>query len=108
MHFISFTSQYNGEKMSLFDLNLAIILFILGNFIGLEYSYRRYCSPYVERKIDKIALALSIIGGILINSPLYMLGCLLIGFPLGMRPGYGRVEFVIGLIIALLLYLLLR
>ena len=94
--------------MSLFELNLAIILFIVGNFIGLEYSYRKYSSPYVEKKIDKIALALSIIGGVLVNSPLYMLGCLLIGFPLGMRPGYGRVEFIVGIITALLLYLLLR
>ena len=94
--------------MGLFELNLAIILFIIGNFIGLEYSYRKYSSPYVERMIDKIALALSIIGGGLINSPLYMLGCLLIGFPLGMRPGYGRDEFAIGVIMALLLYLLFR
>jgi len=94
--------------MGLFELNLAIILFIIGNFIGLEYSYKKYSSPYVDRGIDKFALAISIFGGILVNTPLYMLGCLLIGFPLGMRPGYGRVEFVIGLIIALLLYLLLR
>ncbi|XRP96948.1 energy-converting hydrogenase subunit EhaL family protein [Methanocaldococcus sp. 16A] len=92
--------------MGLFELNLAIILFIVGNFIGLEYSYRKYSSPYVEKKIDKIALALSILGGILVNSPLYLLGCLLIGFPLGMRPGYGRIEFIVGLIIALLLYIL--
>ncbi|XRO75332.1 energy-converting hydrogenase subunit EhaL family protein [Methanocaldococcus sp. 28A] len=92
--------------MGLFELNLAIILFIVGNFIGLEYSYRKYSSPYVEKNIDKIALALSILGGILVNSPLYMLGCLLIGFPLGMRPGYGRIEFIVGLIIALLLHIL--
>ncbi len=94
--------------MELFEINLAILLFIIGNFIGLEYSYKKYSSPYVEKRIDKIALVLSIIGGILINTPMYMLGCLLIGFPLGMRPGYGRVEFIVGLIIALLFYLLLR
>ncbi|MEO2117962.1 MAG: DUF2104 domain-containing protein [Methanocaldococcus sp.] len=94
--------------MELFEINLAIILFIIGNFIGLEYSYKKYASPYVERKIDKIALVLSIIGGILINTPLYMIGCLLIGFPLGMRPGYGRIEFIVGLIVALLIYSLLR
>ncbi|AAB98507.1 conserved hypothetical protein [Methanocaldococcus jannaschii DSM 2661] len=92
--------------MGLFELNLAIILFIIGNFIGLEYSYRKYSSPYVEKGIDKFALAISVFGGILINSPLYMLGCLLIGFPLGMRPGYGRVEFVVGLAVALFLYFL--
>ncbi len=94
--------------MELFEINLAILLFIIGNFIGLEYSYKKYSSPYVEKRIDKIALVLSIIGGILINTPMYMLGCLLIGFPLGMRPGYGRVEFIVGLIMALLFYLLLR
>lgn len=49
--------------MGLFELNLAIILFIIGNFIGLEYSYRKYSSPYVEKGIDKFALAISVFGG---------------------------------------------
>ncbi|NPA62568.1 MAG: DUF2104 domain-containing protein [Methanococci archaeon] len=94
--------------MDLFNLNLAIVLFIIGNFVGLEYSYRRYTTPYTEKKIDKIALILSVVGGLLINTPLYVVGCFLIGFPLGMRPGYGRIEFVVGGIIALLTYLLLN
>ncbi|WP_456375491.1 energy-converting hydrogenase subunit EhaL family protein [Methanocaldococcus sp.] len=87
--------------MNLFYLNLAIISFIIGNIIGLEYSYRKYPNPYVEKSIDKLALSLAIIGGILINTPLYIIGTLLIGFPLGMRPGYGRVELVVGIITAL-------
>ncbi|ENN95818.1 hypothetical protein J422_05763 [Methanocaldococcus villosus KIN24-T80] len=91
--------------MNLFEINIAIVCFIVGNFLGLNYSYNKYPFPYVENKIDMLALILSILGGILLNTPLYDLGILLLSFPFGMRPGYGRIEFILGLSLAIILYL---
>ncbi|WP_456471889.1 energy-converting hydrogenase subunit EhaL family protein [Methanocaldococcus sp.] len=92
--------------MSLLFLDLAIISFIIGNFLGLEYSYRKYSLPYKEKNIDYLALILSIIGGILVNFNL-IIGSLLLGFPLGMRSGYGRIEFLAGLLLALFIWVIL-
>ncbi len=95
---------YLGERMDLFYFNLTIISFIFGNFVGLEYSYRY--PPYHEKRIDKFALISSILGGFLLLTPLYIIGAFFIGFPLGMRSGYGRIEFLIGLSIFVILYLI--
>ena len=91
-----------------------IISFVLGSIVGLVLSYRKYTAPYVTKNIDIIALAVSIIGWMLvINShlitfiPVYLsitIGIFLVAMVLGMRPGYGRYETVIGFIIACLLY----
>jgi energy-converting hydrogenase A subunit L len=87
-----------------------IISFVLGSIVGLVLSYRKYTAPYVTKNIDIIALAVSIIGWMLaINShliifiPEYLsitIGIFLVAMVLGMRPGYGRYETVIGFIIA--------
>jgi energy-converting hydrogenase A subunit L len=84
---------------------LNIIAFIVGICLGLVYSYSKYKAPYVEKRIDKLALVSAIIGGLIFNlSP--PIGSLFLGFPLGMRPGYGRMEFLVGVVIAVLIYLI--
>jgi energy-converting hydrogenase A subunit L len=92
-----------------------IISFVLGSIVGLVLSYRKYTAPYVTKNIDIIALAVSIIGWMLvINSsiitfiPVYLsitIGIFLVAMVLGMRPGYGRYETVIGFIIAAVVWI---
>jgi energy-converting hydrogenase A subunit L len=92
-----------------------IISFVLGSIVGLVLSYRKYTAPYVTKNIDIIALAVSIIGWMLvINSHLipfitiYLsitIGIFLVAMVLGMRPGYGRYETVIGFIIAAVVWI---
>jgi energy-converting hydrogenase A subunit L len=93
---------------------LYIISFVLGSIVGLVLSYRKYTAPYVTKNIDMIALAVSIIGWMLIiNShliifiPIYLsitIGIFLVAMVLGMRPGYGRYETIIGFILAAIVY----
>ncbi|WP_423792888.1 energy-converting hydrogenase subunit EhaL family protein [Methanocaldococcus indicus] len=87
--------------MDLLIANITLILFVLGNFFGLEYSYK--FPPYNIKNIDKYALLSSILGAILLNTPLFYIGAFFIGFPLGMRSGYGRIEFLVGIILFLII-----
>ena len=87
------------------------ISLIIGGFLGLTYSYKKYNMPYVEKVRDKYVLICSMIGGLmfLIDLPYhvnYPIACLLIGVPFGMRPGYGNVELYVGLIVIFLGYLI--
>ena len=92
-----------------------IISFVLGSIVGLVLSYRKYTAPYVTKNIDIIALVVSIIGWMLvINShlltfiPVYLsitIGIFLVALVLGMRPGYGRYETVIGFILAAVVWI---
>lgn len=92
-----------------------IISFVLGSIVGLILSYRKYTAPYVTKNIDIIALVVSIIGWMLvINShlltfiPVYLsitIGIFLVALVLGMRPGYGRYETVIGFILAAIVWI---
>ncbi len=84
---------------------------IIGGFLGLSYSYKKYQMPYVENVIDNYALICSIVGGLifLVGLPYginYPIACLLIGVPFGMRPGYGNIELYSGLLIILIGYLI--
>ncbi len=92
-----------------------IISFVIGSIVGLVLSYKKYTAPFVTKKIDIIALVLSIIGWILaINSTLFAgiisqvisitIGIFLIATVIGMRPGYGRYETVIGFAISALIW----
>lgn len=79
-------------------------------------SYKKYSAPFVTEKIDVIALVVSVIGWlILLNNQLIVLiqpfvsitvGLFMVAMVLGMRPGYGRHETVIGIFISGALYLL--
>jgi energy-converting hydrogenase A subunit L len=92
-----------------------IISFVLGSIVGLVLSYRKYTAPYVTKNIDIIALIVSIIGWMLVINnhlitfiPVYLsitIGIFLVAMVLGMRPGYGRYETVIGFIIAAVVWI---
>ena len=89
---------------------LYIISFVLGSILGLVLSYRKYKVPYSLGKMDLLALILAVIGWMLaLNSaliafiPYYItvfIGVFLLAMVLGMRPGYGRNETFIGIIVA--------
>ena len=91
-----------------------IISFVLGSIVGLVLSYRKYKAPYVTKNIDVIALIIAIIGWTLaINSqfltciPYYIsitIGVFFIAMVLGMRPGYGRYETVLGFIVSAIIW----
>jgi energy-converting hydrogenase A subunit L len=93
---------------------LYIISFVLGSIVGLVLSYRKYKAPYVTKNIDVIALIIAIIGWTLaINSqfltfiPYYIsitIGVFFIAMVLGMRPGYGRYETVLGFIVSAIIW----
>lgn len=87
-----------------------ILSFVLGSILGLVLSYRKYKAPYYIGEMDLLALILAVIGWTLaLNSalitfiPYYItvtIGVFLLAMVLGMRPGYGRNETFIGIIVA--------
>jgi energy-converting hydrogenase A subunit L len=89
---------------------LYILSFVLGSILGLVSSYRKYNVPYAIGKMDLLALVLAVIGWTLaLNSVLITfipyfitvtIGVFLLALVLGMRPGYGRKETFIGIIVA--------
>jgi energy-converting hydrogenase A subunit L len=93
-----------------------ILSFVIGSIVGLVLSYKKYTEPFVTRNIDLIALILAIIGWMLaINYPLLTMipsyisitiGVFLIAMVIGMRPGYGRYETIIGFALAGLIWIL--
>lgn len=83
----------------------SLITLVIGSFLGLSYSYRKYSKPYVEKTLDPAALVCSIIGGLIFPVSL-PLSLLFLGFPFGMRPGYGQAELSLGIILAVVSYLL--
>ena len=94
-----------------YNLLYSTIALVIGGFLGLSYSYKKYQMPYVEKVRDKYAMICSIIGSLLFLVELpyhinYPIACLLIGVPFGMRPGYGNIELYIGIVIALVGYLI--
>ncbi len=92
-----------------------IISFVLGSIVGLVLSYRKYNAPYVTKNIDLIALIISIIGWMLaVNGQLITviysyipitIGIFLLATVIGMRPGYGRYETVIGFTLAAIVWI---
>lgn len=88
-----------------YTLLFSALTFILGSALGLSYSYKHYGKPYVEKSLDKVALASAVVGGLAftINAPISIL---FLAFPLGMRPGYGHAEFSLGLLLAVIGYIL--
>lgn len=87
-----------------------LISFVLGSIVGLLLSYKKYNAPFVTEKVDIIALVVAILGWLLLlnNSLLVIiqpfvsiaLGLFMVAMVLGMRPGYGRYETVIGFIVS--------
>lgn len=93
-----------------------ILSFIIGSIIGLVFSYKKYTEPFIKKDIDIAALILVIIGWILALNfslitliPYYIsiaVGVFLIAMVIGMRPGYGRYETVIGFAVAGIIWIL--
>ena len=100
-----------------------LLVFIIGSLLGLLISYKKHTEPFIINNIDIVALIISIIGWILlINYGLFDLllnilgitsiiiisiALFLIGFVIGMRPGYGRYETGIGILISITIYFVL-
>lgn len=90
-----------------------ILAFAVGSILGLLFSYKQHGEPYVAVPDFNMPMAvISILGWCLAfcsgNVILSAIGFLLGGFVMGERPGYGRKETAIGLIIAIIMYILLR
>ncbi len=93
-----------------------ILSFIIGSIMGLVFSYKKYTEPFIKKNIDVAALILAIIGWILALNfslitliPYYIsitVGVFLIAMVIGMRPGYGRYETVIGFAVAGIIWIL--
>ena len=95
------------------DYMIYILAFAVGSILGLVYSYKQHGEPFVAvTQLNAPAAIISIIGWVLAfnsgNVILSAIGFVLAGFIMGERPGYGRKETAIGLVIAIILYLLLR
>lgn len=94
-----------------------VIVFIVGAVSGLLYSYSIHLEPFVvKEKFNIPILIMAIIGWIFtLNFSLFSMipsfilisiGVFLIGFVIDMRPGYGRKETIIGMIISILIWLI--
>ena len=90
-----------------------IITFTVGSILGLLYSYSKHGEPFVAvTDLNIPFMVVSIVGWFLgFNSGnviLSAIGFLLAGFVMGERPGYGRKETAVGLIIAIVTYVLVN
>jgi energy-converting hydrogenase A subunit L len=95
-----------------------LISFVIGSIVGLLLSYKKYNAPFVTEKVDGIALVVAILGWLLLlNNTLLVLvqpsvsitvGMFLVAMVLGMRPGYGRYETVIGFIISGIVWIIMN
>jgi energy-converting hydrogenase A subunit L len=95
------------------DYMIYILAFAVVSILGLVYSYKRHGEPFVAvSEFNIIYCVVAIVGWILAfnsgNVILSAIGFLLGGYVMGERPGYGRKETAVGLIIAILMYLLLK
>jgi energy-converting hydrogenase A subunit L len=92
-----------------------LITFIIGSIGGLLFSYKKHGEAFIYNKIDILALVIAILGWILlinfkvlifIVNPVISIsvGLFLIAFVIGMRPGYGRNETILGIIVSALVY----
>ena len=90
-----------------------ILAFAVGSIVGLVYSYKQHGEPFVAvSDINVPAAIVSIVGWCLAfnagNVILSAIGFLLGGIVMGERPGYGRKETALGLIVAVAIYLILK
>lgn len=95
------------------DYMIYILAFAVGSILGLVYSYKQHGEPFVAvTKLNAPATIIAIVGWVLAfnssNVILSAIGFLLGGFIMGERPGYGRKETAIGLVIAIIIYVLYK
>lgn len=97
----------------MFDYMIYLLAFVVGSILGLLYSYKQHGEPFVaDSEFNKVACVIAAVGWILAlnsgNVVLSGIGLLLAGFVMGERPGYGRKESVVGLVIAAMIYLIIH
>lgn len=95
------------------DYMIYILAFVVGSILGLLYSYKQHGEPFVAvSDFNPVAAIVAIVGWALAfnagNVILSGIGFLLAGFIMGERPGYGRKESAVGLIIGIIIYLVLH
>lgn len=88
-----------------------ILIFVIGSILGLLWSYKKHGEPYVIKGLDIAITVIALIGWILIfnftwSVILLAIGFFLVGFVLNERPGYGRLETVIGIVVSAVIYLI--
>lgn len=88
-----------------------ILTFVIGSILGLLWSYKKHGEPYVIKGLDIAIAVIALIGWILIfnftwSVILLAIGFFLVGFVLNERPGYGRLETVIGIVVSAVIYLI--
>ncbi|MGL6297649.1 MAG: energy-converting hydrogenase subunit EhaL family protein [Methanobacteriaceae archaeon] len=102
---------------------LYLIIFVVGAILGLLFSYKKHGEAFIVNTIDIPPLILAILGwALLINYGFFMaiinniillpvelfisISILFISFVIGMRPGYGRKETAIGIIITIFIWII--
>lgn len=97
-----------------------ILTFIIGSIAGLLWSYKNHSQPYIINGLDSVALIVAIIGwifvflggilwtNIIVSFILLAVGFFLVGFVFSERPGYGRKETVIGIVVGIVIYAILK
>lgn len=90
-----------------------LLAFIIGSIIGLLYSYKQHGEPFIVKGLNVVMYVISVIGWMLavncqFSQGLIAVGLLLAGFVIGERPGYGRIETLIGIIAAVIVYLIMH
>ena len=83
-----------------------LLAFIIGSIIGLLYSYKQHGEPFIVKGLNVVMCVVSVIGQF--SQGLIAVGLLLAGFVIGERPGYGRIETLIGIIAAVIVYLIMH
>ena len=92
---------------------LPALMVIIGSIIGLLYSYKQHGEPFIVKGLNVVMCVVSVIGWMLavncqFSQGLIAVGLLLAGFVIGERPGYGRIETLIGIIAAVIVYLIMH
>ena len=93
-----------------------ILVFIVGSILGLLLSYKKHMEPFIISEIDVMTLVFAIVGwfllfnhgliGFISSVILLTIAFFFIGLAIGRRPGYGRKETAIGIIIAAAVWIL--
>lgn len=95
------------------DYMIYILAFAVGSILGLLYSYKQHGEPFVAVTKFNVPFAVISIAGWYLgfcseNVILSAIGFLLAGFVMGERPGYGRKETAVGLIVAIIAYFIIK
>jgi energy-converting hydrogenase A subunit L len=92
-----------------------LLTFIIGAISGLLISYKKHGEAFIINKIGMISLIISIVGWTLLFNynliPLFSaiiiaIALFLIALVFGMRPGYGRIETIIGIMISTIIWII--